>query len=161
MGAKIRCTTSSRAISSPMLRITDREYETLMLLVKGLNHTEIAGVLGISTRTVEYHIDMLASKARVRCPAIPAAYGTWKISPYVIVTGPRYRDMPDISLPFEPRPKRPGGANPPGTVVRCCSCESKRNIVEVALGGGIVVNMCHSCRDVLNEVRAAHVEEEG
>ncbi|MDT3701175.1 MAG: response regulator transcription factor [Thermincola sp.] len=45
--------------------LTPRELEILELIVKGLQNKEIAGKLGVKTKTIEYHIGNILSKLGV------------------------------------------------------------------------------------------------
>lgn len=57
------------------VHLTEREYEVLWLLTSGRRNKEIAEVLGISVKTVEFHVSRLLEKlgARSRTEAIRTA----------------------------------------------------------------------------------------
>jgi DNA-binding NarL/FixJ family response regulator len=46
--------------------ITDREADVLRLVSRGLANKEVAGVLGVSPRTVEKHVESLLRKTSTR-----------------------------------------------------------------------------------------------
>ena len=58
-----------------MFLLTERAYEVLWLLAAGRGNKEIAEVLGISVKTVEFHVSRLLEKlgARSRTEAIRTA----------------------------------------------------------------------------------------
>ena len=53
----------------PAIRFTEREVEVLIHLSKGRTNHEIAGILGISSRTVETHRESLMRKLQIRTVA--------------------------------------------------------------------------------------------
>lgn len=53
---------SSADLPNPTPELTSREHEVLVLLAQGNSNKEVAGVLGISVRTVEWHRSQLMHK---------------------------------------------------------------------------------------------------
>ena len=51
--------------SAPGFDLTDREHEVLLLMVEGLNNTQIAGKLAVSPSTVKSHVSNILSKLGV------------------------------------------------------------------------------------------------
>jgi serine/threonine protein kinase/DNA-binding CsgD family transcriptional regulator len=58
----------------PPVDLTERELEVLSLLVEGMSNKEIAAALGISHRTVKFHLDNLYSKLGVNSRTEAAIY---------------------------------------------------------------------------------------
>ena len=48
-----------------MTELTEKEIETIKLIANGLTTKEIAGTLGISNHTVQFHINNIARKMGV------------------------------------------------------------------------------------------------
>jgi NarL family two-component system response regulator LiaR len=51
--------------STPGYDLTDREHEVLILMVEGLNNTQIAGKLSVSPSTIKSHVSNILSKLAV------------------------------------------------------------------------------------------------
>ena len=51
--------------AAPGLDLTERELEVLALMVEGLNNTQIAGRLGVSSSTIKSHVSNILSKLGV------------------------------------------------------------------------------------------------
>lgn len=49
-----------------MRELTTREHEVLQMLANGQRNSEIGEVLGVSTRTVEFHVGHILDKLKVR-----------------------------------------------------------------------------------------------
>ena len=54
--------------------LTPRELEVLKLLVRGLTNREVAGALGVSSRTVEAHLRSIYPKLGVRTRSAATRY---------------------------------------------------------------------------------------
>ncbi len=54
--------------------LSDREVEVLGLVARGLSNREIAGQLGISSRTAEHHVQHVYSKIGVSSRAAAALF---------------------------------------------------------------------------------------
>lgn len=63
---RIRLHGDRRAVAAKLARLTSREREVLDQAARGLHAKEIAGVLGISPRTVEVHKTRIMEKLGVR-----------------------------------------------------------------------------------------------
>jgi DNA-binding NarL/FixJ family response regulator len=63
---------ASLNVNNPQEVLTERESEILVLIAKGLRNKEIAASLGISKRTVEYHVSNILEKlgAKSRLEAV-------------------------------------------------------------------------------------------
>jgi NarL family two-component system response regulator LiaR len=61
---------------APGLDLTERESEVLVLMVEGLNNTQIAGRLGVSPSTIKSHVSNILSKLGVasRTEAVTLAF---------------------------------------------------------------------------------------
>jgi len=59
---------------APPATLTPRELEVLRLLAEGLSNKAIAGALGISTRTINFHLDNLYAKLGVASRTEAAVY---------------------------------------------------------------------------------------
>jgi DNA-binding CsgD family transcriptional regulator len=59
---------------APPAALTARELEVLRLLAEGLSNKAIAGALGISTRTINFHLDNLYAKLGVASRTEAAVY---------------------------------------------------------------------------------------
>ena len=57
--------TASQASDSAQFRLTDREAESLGWVARGKSSADIAVILGVSERTVNFHIDNVIRKAGV------------------------------------------------------------------------------------------------
>jgi DNA-binding NarL/FixJ family response regulator len=58
-------TVSEKNAEKPELRLTDREIEVLTWVARGKSSSDIATILGISERTVNFHLDNAMRKAGV------------------------------------------------------------------------------------------------
>jgi DNA-binding CsgD family transcriptional regulator len=65
---------SIRFVIQPPVELTPREMEVIQLLVEGLSNKEIAGLLYISPRTVNFHLDNVYSKLGVSSRTEAAIY---------------------------------------------------------------------------------------
>lgn len=71
----------------PGLDLTDREREVLILMIEGLNNTQIAGKLTVSPSTIKSHVSNILSKLGVasRTEAVTLALRSGIISPPPVV----------------------------------------------------------------------------
>jgi serine/threonine protein kinase/DNA-binding NarL/FixJ family response regulator len=58
----------------PLVELTPREMEVIQWLAEGLSNKEIAGLMAISPRTVNFHLDNIYSKLGVRSRTEAAVY---------------------------------------------------------------------------------------
>ena len=56
----------SRAVPSPLSRLTPREREVLVLIGQGMSNAEIGGTLHLSEATVKTHIGNILAKLALR-----------------------------------------------------------------------------------------------
>ena len=63
-----------RFSTGPAAELTSREMQVIQLLAEGLSNKEIAGLLSISPRTVNFHLDNIYSKLGVSSRTEAAIY---------------------------------------------------------------------------------------
>jgi two-component system, NarL family, response regulator LiaR len=70
---------------APGLDLTEREHEVLVLMIEGLNNTQIAGRLTVSPSTIKSHVSHILSKLGVasRTEAVALALRSGIVSPIV------------------------------------------------------------------------------
>ena len=84
----LRLPPPTEARLAPVMKLTEREREVLVLMAQGLSNDQIAATLVVSPATVKTHVNRVLAKLGVVSQAVVLAYETGLVRPKRL-TGPQ------------------------------------------------------------------------